>query len=59
MLPRSLGIVKLIGHAGLAYTLTACKQPDGYLRGNLSQCYLGLFAQRPKKGHFTGCMVFN
>jgi hypothetical protein len=20
---------------------------------------LGLFAQRPQKGHFTGCMVFN
>jgi hypothetical protein len=28
------GIVKLISHAGVAYTLAACKQPDGYLRGN-------------------------
>jgi hypothetical protein len=28
------GIVKLIGHAGVAYTLAARKQPDGYLRGN-------------------------
>jgi hypothetical protein len=28
--------VKLIGHVGVAYTLAACKQPDGYLRGNCS-----------------------
>jgi hypothetical protein len=31
-----LGVGKLIGHAGVAYTLAACKQLDGYLRGNLS-----------------------
>jgi hypothetical protein len=29
------GVVKLIGHAGLAYILAICKQPNGYLRGNL------------------------
>ena len=29
------GIVKLIGHAAVAYTLAACKQPDSYLRGSL------------------------
>jgi hypothetical protein len=29
------GIVKLIGHAGVAYILATCKQPDGYLRGHL------------------------
>jgi hypothetical protein len=31
---HSHGLVNLIDHAGVAYTLAVCKLPDGYLRGN-------------------------
>src|SRR5215204_4495118 len=33
------GLVNLIDHAGMAYTLAECKLPDGYLRGNRTPLY--------------------